>query len=208
MKRLPLQIEQEIFIKPLAEKTPHKAKSRVIGARHGDFIIIEEPVIKISDHLVALVGISVSCWLFHEGTVYKFDTVVKGTLPERLTLLEYPSKVDIEQLRKFIRIQVNLEAEFRIRNAVYKGSVVDISEGGCQLHGDSIIIAAKNDAIKISFLLPDDQYVDNIEGIIRNIEYDRMRMKTRIGVQFKGPESELKKVVSFCQFCQYFKIRE
>ncbi len=43
MERLPLEIGQEITLRPLEENTPHKAKSQVIGAKHGEFIIIEKP---------------------------------------------------------------------------------------------------------------------------------------------------------------------
>lgn len=208
MKKLPLTIGQEIFLRPLGENMPHKAKTQIIGARHGEFIIIDEPIIKISDRLVVLIGEAVLCWFMQEGNIYRFESIIRKSLGERLCLLEYPLNFQVESLRKHIRITVNLETEIKIgfKEEILRGTVTDISEGGCRVKLDSIVFVGRNERILLSFTLPDDRVIKNVEGIVRNVIYDRLRKKTEIGVQFKGPESELSKISSFCQFCQYFKI--
>ncbi|MEJ5299664.1 MAG: PilZ domain-containing protein [Thermodesulforhabdaceae bacterium] len=208
MKKLPIEIEQELTLRPLGENMPHKAKSRIIGAKHGSYIIIEEPVIKISDRIVALIGQAVLCWFFHEGEVYRFESVIRKSLGEGLCLLEYPSHFQVESLRRHVRIKVNLETKFKIgfKPDVFSGTVVDISEGGCRLVADSIVFAGINDRIVLSFSLPDDRLIKEIEGVVRNILHDRLKKRSELGIQFKGPESELSKINSFCQFCQYFKV--
>jgi len=208
MKKLPLEIGQELTLRPLGENMPHKAKTRVIGAKHGDYIIIEEPIIRISDRLVVLTGEAVLCWFFHEGDVYRFESVIRKSLGEGLCLLEYPLDFQVESLRRHIRIKVNLETEFKVgfKPDVFRGTVVDISEGGCRVVADSIVFAGINDRIVLTFTLPDDRVIKEIEGVVRNVLHDRMRKRTELGIQFKGPESEISKINSFCQFCQYFKV--
>ncbi|MCX7822832.1 MAG: flagellar brake protein [Syntrophobacterales bacterium] len=208
MKKLPLEIGQELFIRPLGENMPHKAKTQIVGARHGEFIIIDEPAIKISNRLIIPVGEAVLCWFLHEGNVYRFESIIRKSLEERLCILEYPLDFQVESLRRHIRIQVNLETEFKIgfREQIFRGTISDISESGCKLVVDSITIVSRNQRIVLSFMLPDNRIVRDIEGIVRNVLYDRLRMKTEMGIQFKGPESELSKISSFCQFCQYFKV--
>lgn len=208
MKKLPLEIGQEMFLRPLGENMPHKAKTKIVGAKHGEFIIIDEPIIKISDRLVVLVGEVVLCWFLQEGNIYRFESIIRKSIGENLCLLEYPLDFQVESLRKSIRIRVNLETELKVgvKNEVFRGTVVDISEGGCRIIIDSIVFVGKNDRIIMSFTLPDDRVVREIESVARNVLYDRLRKKTEIGVQFKGPESELSKIYSFCQFCQYFKV--
>jgi c-di-GMP-binding flagellar brake protein YcgR len=103
---------------------------------------------------------------------------------------------------------VNLETEFKVgfKPDVFRGTVVDISEGGCRVVADSIVFAGINDRIVLTFALPDDRVIKEIEGVVRNVLHDRMRKRTELGIQFKGPESEISKINSFCQFCQYFKV--
>lgn len=207
MKKLPLEIGQELILKPLNQNVPHRTKTQVIGAKHGEFIIIEKPIIKVTDRLV-FASEAFICWTLQEGNIYRFESIIKKYLEEDLCLLEYPSSFQVESLRKNIRIKVNLETQFKVgfKNAIFKGTILDISEGGCRLEADSIIIVGKNERIVMSFVLPDDRRINEIEGITRNVLYDRLRNKTEIGVQFKGSESELVKIYSFCQFCQYFKV--
>ncbi len=169
---------------------------------------MEEPVVKVSDRIVALIGNMVLCWFVHEGEVYRFETVIRKSLGEGLTLLEYPSRFQVEVLRKYVRIRVNLEVEFSVavRNLSFRGTVADISEGGCQIHVDGIAFIGKSDVLVLSFMLPDNQLVKAIEGVVKNVEHDRAKKRTTVGVQFRGPSSELGKISSFCQFCQYFKV--
>ena len=209
MKKLPLSIEQEIVIKSLeADKSPHHAKTIVIGAKHGEYIIIEEPIIRISDNLISIVEKVVYCWFIKDGIKYSFETVILKKLDDGLTFLEYPKYFSEDRLRKFIRIRVNLEAKFRINDDkdYHEGSIFDISQGGCLLHTRGLVIVPEKAKLTLTFVLPNDQIIKDIEGIACNVTYNRMKQTTEVGIRFTGPGSEIKKLARFCYMCQFFKV--
>lgn len=208
MKKLPIHIDQEIVIRSLDENMPHRATTKVVGARHGDFIIVEEPVVRINDRLIALVEGPINCWFVHEGEMYKFNSVITKKLKDGLTFLKYPIRVEVERLRQHPRIRVNLETKVKTGRIgeFFKGSILDISSGGCFLEINTIVVVAKEALIRLSFSLPNNEIIDDIEGIIRSMKIDRLHMKTQLGIEFIGPETMLRKIESFCQFCEYFKV--
>ncbi|SFM46104.1 flagellar brake protein [Thermodesulforhabdus norvegica] len=208
MKKLPLYIGEEIVIQSLDKTMPHKARSKIIGARHGEFILVEEPVVAISDRLVALVEGPVNCWYIHEGTMYKFSSTIKEKIKDGITFLEYPERFEIEMLRKYPRITVNLETRSHLgkKREEYAGSIVDISSGGCRLEVETIVLVVKEDPVELSFDLPTGEPIRGIEGKVRSVKIDRVRRKTTIGIEFTGPEQLKKKIETFCHFCEYFRV--
>ncbi len=209
MKKLPLVIGQEVVIKSLLDsRSPHRAKSSLIGAKHGEFIIVDEPIIRISDRIVSIVRGPVHCWFLKDGIKYSFESFILKKLDDGLTFIDYPKYFDVERLRKYERVKVNLETRFKIddQKEFHKGSILDISQGGCMLKTDSLVIIPKQSKLTLSFVLPNDRVVNNIKGIARNVSYNRMKQTTEVGVQFTGPKSEVAKVAEFCYMCQFFKV--
>ncbi len=209
MKKLPLVIGQEMVIKSLLDsKSPHRAKSSLIGAKHGEFIIVDEPIIRISDHIVSIVEGPVHCWFLKDGTKYSFESTILKKLDDGLTFLEYPKYFNVEHLRKHERVKVNLETRFTIedRKEFHKGSILDISQGGCMLKTDGVVIIPEQSRLTLSFVLPNDRVVNNIEGVARHVTYNRMKQATEVGIQFTGPKSEVTKIAEFCYMCQFFKV--
>jgi c-di-GMP-binding flagellar brake protein YcgR len=218
MNKLPIVIESEIFIRSVEQKNLH-ARSKILGARHGDFILIEDPICQINERLSAPLEGNVICSFFFEGDIYRFPSRKQRELGGGLTLLEYPTKFQVENVRKFHRIQVNIETHFCIENTltdaplvqkrrdeVAKANLVDISEGGCYLIVPSLMHVIQNMFCKLDFILPDDQQVVGLQARVRNVQIMKLRKTTEIGLQFIGPPGELAKIASFCQYCLFFKV--
>jgi c-di-GMP-binding flagellar brake protein YcgR len=209
MKSIPISIGTEIFLRPLGkEKEISKASSRILGARPEDFLIIEEPIIRISERLTIPIKGEVLCWYFFDGDIYRFESRVMKSLGEGLALIEYPSQVQIQAVRKHQRIQVNIETmlSFEESRGNVKAVMEDISEGGGRLFIPSLVVLTNNAPCTVGFTMPDGQRINGAQSIIRSVKYLRIKKTTHIGIQFIGPPEELAKISSFCQFCMYFKV--
>lgn len=209
MKSIPISIGTEIFLRPLGkEKEISKAASKILGARPEEFIIIEDPIIRISERLTIPIKGEVLCWYFLDGDIYRFESRVMKSLGERLTLIEYPSQYQIQAVRKHQRIQVSLETmcSFEESRGNVKAVMEDISEGGGRLFIPSIVMLTNNAPCTVGFTLPDGQRINGAQSIIRSVKYLRIKKTTHVGIQFIGPPEELAKISSFCQFCMYFKV--
>ena len=218
MKKLPIVIESEIFIRSMEQKTL-QAKSKILGARHGDFILVEEPICRINERLTSPLEGNVICSFFYEGDIYRFPSHIQRALGEGLTLIAYPSRFQIENVRKYHRIQVNIETRFYIENTlvdapavrkrqddVAKATLVDISEGGCFLIVPVLMHIVQNMYCRLDFILPDNQQVTRLQGRVRSVQFFKLKKTTEVGLQFIGPPEELAKIASFCQYCLYFRV--
>ncbi|MBW1974288.1 MAG: PilZ domain-containing protein [Deltaproteobacteria bacterium] len=209
MEKLPLEIEQVIYVKPLRKSgSPHKARSQVVGARHGEFVIINEPKIYISDHLISIVEGELECYLENDGEVYIFRSFLRKVIEDGLAFIDYPRSFEVKQLRKYFRVRVNLEARAHLARLreVFSGVVQDISKGGCRLVLDSLIVVPLNAELTLDFVLPNNVAVNGITGRAKSVKYDRLHQHTVIGVQFTGPKREVEKIRGFCEMCEFFKV--
>ena len=204
--RLPLVIDDDLYLRLLEQKNL-KTKARILGARHGDFILIEEPVVSIGDRLSAFLQGRLICWLFQDGDIYRFNSKFLK-VENKLAFLAYPTEVEIEQVRQFHRIQVNIEVNIHIEEAreTAKAVMQDISEGGCYMAISSLILISQNMTAVVDFLLPDNQIVKGLRAKIRTVKFFKMKKTTEVGLQFIGPPEELAKIASFCQYCLFFKV--
>jgi hypothetical protein len=207
MKKLPLVINTELLIQSVDHKLA-SAKSRILGARHGDFIIIDNPILHFCDRLFSKLTGNIRCNYTLEGEVYDFLSSVLKHTEEGLCLIEYPQTFEHTKLRSHPRIRVNIETQMVIglRRETLTVSMVDISAGGCRLTIPYLFGVAANTQCALSFTLPDNQDVENLNGMICNIRMMKLGKKTEIGIKFLEPASELEKIASFCRFCLFFEI--
>lgn len=218
MKKLPIIIDSEIFIRSVEEKGL-QAKSKILGARHGDFILIEDPICHINERMTSTLEGNVICSFFYEGDIYRFPSKIQRVLGEGLTLIDYPPRFQVENVRKSHRIQVNMEVRFSIENTlvgasavrkrpddVTKAVMVDVSEGGCYLVVPVLMHIVQNMTCRLDFVLPDNQKIMGLQGRVRNVQFFKMKKSTELGMQFLGPPEELAKIASFCQYCLFFKV--
>ena len=207
MKKLPLTIECDLAIVAAHDKRL-KTKSRILGAKHGDFILIEEPVFRVNERLSASPEGKYICMFFHDGEVYRFRTKVKQTLGGGLMLVDYPAAFEVEAVRKFHRVQVNVEARFQLAFASDTQSAIvsDISEGGACTVVSGLLHVSQNMGCKLDFTLPDKQNVVGLEAKIRSIQHSTLKKTTELGLQFCGPSEQIAKIAAFCRYCMFFKV--
>lgn len=207
MKKLPLTIGNEITIRSLEQKAL-QAKSKIIGARHGDFIIIETPVVPFGERLAAHFEGSFIATFLHDGDIYRFESFVQKSVEGGVDFIAYPVRFQTEQLRKHHRIQVNIETRLHLENEKDEVhcNIRDISEGGCSVVVQPLRPVALNMMCTAAFVLPDNQVIQGIEAKVRSVKYFKLRKTTEIGIEFLAPPEEMSKISSFCQYCLFFRV--
>lgn len=207
MKKLPLLVNTEIFIQSLDHKLAH-AKSRILGGRHGDFIIIDNPVLEFSDRLTSQLTGRIHCKFTQEGEVYDFLSRVRKHTEDGFCLIDYPLTFQQSQLRNHPRIRVNIETRLQVHQQRESLTVnmTDISAGGCKLTFPYLFAVTPETSCTLSFSLPDGRDIENLKGIVRTSRMMRLAKKTEVGISFVEPDSELEKVASFCRFCMFFEV--
>jgi c-di-GMP-binding flagellar brake protein YcgR len=205
MKKLPLFISTELLIESIDHK-PARTKSKILGARHGDFIIIEDPVLQLSDRLFTKLTGKIHCSYMHEGEIIDFLTTVRRHMDESFSLIDYPKDFRQTKLRAYPRIHVNIETRLVVAKMQDGIAAImsDISVGGCKLTIPYLFGAAIDAPCSLSFTLPDNRNVTNLKGMIRNVRMMKLKKRTEIGVSFVEPGTELEKIASFCHFCSFF----
>lgn len=208
-KKLPLQLDSELTVHS-ASNVAHHAKSRILGAVHNDFIMIEEPVFSISDRLSAVVDDDYVCSFFQEGFLYRFTTKRRQVIMKNIITVDYPSQYEVRQLRKHHRIKVNIAAQLDVsfggEAESIRGNMKDISEGGCLLVLSRMVSFMKGTPATVTFTLPDDQAVKGIKCTVMNIHHFHVKQCSGLGMSFSAPDAELVKVHKFCNFCKRFRI--
>lgn len=207
MKKLPLYIERPLTVRSMSEKNL-KANVNVLGARHGDLIMIDDPLCYINERLSVPIEGEIVCQLFHEGDMYRFQSRVRKSLGEGITVIDYPERFVAEAIRKHHRIQVNMEARFLLEatKETFRVTMLDISEGGCFLVVPQLIHVNENALCRLDFSLPDKQNISGLEGRVRTMHFLAMKRTTGLGLQFIGPSEEVNKISAFCDYCMFFKV--
>jgi len=207
MKKLPLIIECELFVRSLGQDQL-KTRTRILGGRHGDFILIEDPIFHINERLTALPEKEFVCSFFHDGDIYRFQTRIQQVMGRGLSLIDYPDQFQVENVRKHHRIQVNIETHFVAQGSreTVSGTIRDVSEGGCYLLVPALMSAFQNMLCKVSFVLPDGQQIAGVDAKVRTVRMIKLKRVTELGLEFLGPREHLAKIASFCRFCLFFKV--
>jgi c-di-GMP-binding flagellar brake protein YcgR len=205
MKKLPIVISTELLIESIDHK-PARTKSKILGARHGDFIIIEDPVLQLSDRLFSKLTGRIHCSYIYDGEIYDFISTVKKHMDESFSLIDYPQTFRQTKLRAYPRIHVNIETRMVVGQEKdgLKVIMTDISVGGCKLTVPHLYGVAIDAPCGLSFTLPDNRNISNLRGKIRNVRMMKLRKKTEIGISFVEPRAELEKIATFCHFCSFF----
>jgi c-di-GMP-binding flagellar brake protein YcgR len=207
MKKLPLVINAELFIESMDYK-PARARSKILGARHGDFIIIDDPILQFSDRLFTKLTGRIHCSYMHEGEVYDFLSTVRKHMADSFSLIDYPQTFQQTKLRAHLRINVNIETRLMVGQEQdgLKVTMTDISAGGCKLTISYLYGVAIDTPCGLSFTLPDNRDIVNLRGTIRNVRMMKLQKRTEIGVSFLETGTELDKIASFCHFCSFFQV--
>jgi len=205
--RIPLKIDDEIMVSSLTIAA-HRTRSRIVGAVHGDFILIQEPIVVINERLLAVFDHVFECNYFSEGYRYNFLSRYRSHVLRNIICIEYPREVNVHQIRKHRRINVNIETKYAVFGAPnwFSADMVDISHGGCRLVLESKVAITKGMRVLLVFRLPNEDVVDELRAVVMRSMSIEGSEATEVGLSFSGPQSELAKISNFCGFCMFFDV--
>jgi hypothetical protein len=204
-RKIPFQLGAEILLRSPSNPS-HKAKSKVIGVLEKDFIIIENPVFAISDHVSAVVEDELLVAYMHEGYLFTFKSRFFKKLINNIICIDYPEEFQVEQLRKETRVRVNLEAKLTIGDTTISAYVKDLSDDGCSFELPKILSIFKGGRFTATFSLPNDEIIRDLQCEITAVKYNQIHKKTSIGTNFSGPAEEISKIRKLVRFCMKFRV--
>lgn len=206
-QRLHLEIDGEIVVQALS-RPHHKAKSKIIGAVHGEMILIGEPKVSINHRLSVLLEGDFVCSYFHAGYLYHFHSRYRKHLSAGIVAIDYPPAYDVQKIRSHSRVRVNLETRLFAPGVVapVTGTMQDISGGGCCVALPAFHHVVRGMRVALVFRLPSDLVIEGLQCEVVRVRYCRKREATEAGLRFLGPAAELSKVEVFCEFCMFFEV--
>jgi len=204
---VPFRIDDGLVVQSADNKTLI-AKSRIIGALRGEFIMITEPTVQISDRISTVIHENIKCFYLNKSGLYSFRSTYRRELINNVICIEYPKKVDVRERRRDRRIKVNVEASFFLSDYedLFYGVMTDISTGGCRLTLKPQTSISDGAKAVVTFRLPDKVLVSNLEAKVVKISHIMKNKATAFGLSFTGPPDELTKVANFCEFCMIFEL--
>ncbi|MDA8307920.1 MAG: PilZ domain-containing protein [Deltaproteobacteria bacterium] len=204
-KKIPFQLGSELLLRSSSNRS-HRAKSKIIGVLEKEFIMIENPVFSISENITAIVEDDLVIAYLHDGYMFTFRSRFSRELIKNIICIDYPQTFEVEQLRDSPRIKVNLEALADISDIKLPGTVKDISETGCSVEIPKIISLFKGLGFILTFTLPNDQLVKDVQCRVTSVKYNQIHKKTDVGAAFSGPSEEIAKIRELVNFCMRFKV--
>jgi len=207
MQKLPLALGQEITIRS-RDREYFQVNTKVLGARTGEFILLDSLVLEMNDRLFVRLQGDIKCTTILQGTAYVFDSEVLDTLSHDMSMIRYPQSYQSKSLRKYTRVRINLAVTLTLEgvDTQCRGQLIDLSDGGCRVIVDKVFYVDNKMHCRLDFALPSGQAVQSLTAAIRAINVSKLRRTTDLGLQFLGPKEELGKVGAFCEFCRRFKL--
>jgi c-di-GMP-binding flagellar brake protein YcgR len=206
--KIPFRIDDPIMVCSLTD-TRHMARTRIIGAVHGKFILITEPTTKIKDRIPAVRDRGLLCRYFNNGFIYTFHSRYRTRLRKDVVCIDYPRILEVNQLRQYPRIRVNIETECTVcGTVVFPAKMADISQGGCRLILNKYARITKGTNLCMTLNLPNEAFVSGLQAVVVRISRIQNSRATEVGVSFTGPDSEISKISNFCEYCMSFDMEE
>ena len=174
------------------EGSQSRLTSELIGVDEGKYLIINMPPIQSMGNAASSIykGGNIVVRYVHKGTVFGFKSRITHfiTTPVKLIFIEYPKKIENQNLRSHKRIDCYLPASATIADNTIEGSVSDISKEGClftakmvKLENCSNLLQVDNEIV-VSLQLPGVEQKLTITGKQKNIKKDMYNVN--IGILF------------------------
>ncbi|MFQ5715057.1 MAG: flagellar brake protein [Candidatus Scalinduaceae bacterium] len=174
------------------EGSQSRLTSELIGVDEGKYLIINMPPIQSMGNAASSIykGGNIVIRYVHKGTVFGFKSRIIHfiTTPVKLIFIDYPKKIENQNLRSHKRIDCHLPASATIADNTVKGPVTDLSKEGCLFTVKRVNIEKSVDHLQIdneiivSFQLPGVEEKLTITGKQKNIKKDKDSV--HIGVSF------------------------
>jgi len=103
------------------------------------------------------------------GKAFGFKTEVLRTQfePVPLVFLSFPASIEVQSIRRHERVKTLLLARMKSSQGETDCTIDDISPGGCRVRCSQQL--NPNDRISLSFTLPNDAKITDIEAEVRNV---------------------------------------
>ncbi len=174
------------------EGSQSRLTSELIGVDEGKYLIINMPPIQSMGNAAGSIykGGTIVVRYVHKGTVFGFKSRITHfiTTPVKLIFIDYPKKIENQNLRAHKRIDCYLPANAKIADNTVEGTVTDLSKEGCLFTAKRMNIEKSADQLQIdneigiSFQLPGVEEKLDIPGKQKNIKKDRDNVQ--IGILF------------------------
>ncbi len=208
LETIPLQLGAVLWLRSLADP-PLKVATTIVGVIPKFVIMVEDPVCNSQgERITGRVGGDILCSYFLDGCLYKFKSRFGQNLIHNVVCMDYPRNIEARELRMHPRVKVELEVVGSIGKdgRLMNGIIRDISQGGCCLELPGLVSLTPRTPVCTTFVLPNDESIEDLGCIIVNLRHVTGEKRTVIGLSFTGPESELSKVIKFCEMCRYFRV--
>ena len=119
--------------------------------------------------------------------------------PDALLILDYPSSIQIQAIRKNRRVKCLLPAKFGQDTTGVPGVIADLSNSGCHFQASSELndhqkaIVQLGQVVLMSFALPGREAPKTIEAVVRNTYVNDATI--HIGFEFRDVDSATKNVL-------------
>ncbi len=172
--------------------------SEVIGVVEGKYLIIRMPPLQSMGDVTRVLynGKTIIIRYLHKGTVFSFKSRISHfiTAPGKLIFIDYPEKIENQNLRAHKRIDCYLPANVKVADNTIGVTIADISRGGCKvtveklkIENSSGLLEVDNE-IGVSFQLPGVEKMLTATGKEKYIKEDTDNVS--IGVEFNNMDNE------------------
>ncbi len=205
-QKIPFQLGATLKLRSAADLNL-KAQTTIVGVIENIAILVEDPVFA-GDRLAGRVGGEILCAYVLDGYIFKFKSRFGQFLVHNVICIDYPKYFDARQRRKHPRIKVDLEAVCLMgkEGRLINGDIKDISEGGCLLELPGLIPVAPGMPVSVTFVLPNDEQIEDLDGTIMNFYKVQELKKTVVGLSFATTAPGMLKLKKFCDMCGYFRV--
>ena len=168
-----------------------KFRTTFIGYLPKQYILIQFPennkLGKFAEYIVPSSSITVRGLIEgHEGAVVAFISTIKQTMqiPSRIIVLEFPSTVNLQNLRSSVRIATDINAKVKIEGSFWKATIANLSIHGCQLSMVNNEKLALSETTTIDIIVADNEGGNNIKllGAVCNLKQQTEALS--FGVKF------------------------
>ncbi len=180
-----------------------RLKSEVFAIEEGKYLIIKMSPFQSLANVTKLVyeGTGITIRYIHRGTMFGFKSRIKHVMidPAKLIFIEYPEKIESQDLRTHKRLDCYLPANVRIEDNTIAGTITDISKEGCQFTVKTVNVGKSADLLQIdneigvSFQLPGVEKKLTTTGKQKNIKKDKDNVN--IGILFSDMTIEVQETL-------------
>ncbi len=185
------------------EESDKRLKSELFAVEEGKYLIIKLSPFQSLGNAVKLVyeGTPLVIRYILKGTMFGFKSKIMYVMvePAKLIFIEYPKKIENQDLRAHKRIDCYLPAKVRIEDNSIEGTITDISRKGCQLlvktskiTNCSTQLLEVDNEIGVIFQLPEVAKL-SITGKQKNIRKDKDNVY--IGILFSDLSIEEQEIL-------------